>query len=61
MKQPEFFNVQFFTTKEEAQKRYDICKQCDKLEMPLAQCRECKCFMKIKVKAKEAYCPLGKW
>ena len=47
--------------KEEAQKRYDICKQCDKLTQPLSLCSECKCFMKAKVRLKVAECPLKKW
>lgn len=54
-------NIIFFVPKEVAQARYDICKKCDKLEQPMATCKECNCFMKAKVKAKGAVCPLGKW
>ena len=47
--------------KEEAQRRFDICKQCDKLKQPLNLCGECKCFMKVKVKLVGSECPLKKW
>lgn len=44
-----------------AQKRYNICKKCDKFLSVTAQCKECGCFMKMKVKLENAECPLGKW
>jgi hypothetical protein len=44
-----------------SEKRYAICSECPSLMQPTAQCKECGCFMKIKVKLKEATCPLGKW
>jgi hypothetical protein len=47
--------------KEEAARRYDICKQCDRLYKPTMTCKECGCFMKIKTKIKFASCPLRKW
>jgi len=46
---------------EEAQSRYDICLACDRLLPVTHQCKECGCFMKLKVKLKFANCPLGKW
>jgi hypothetical protein len=46
---------------EEAQSRYDICLACDRLLPVTHQCKECGCFMKMKVKLKKAVCPLGKW
>jgi len=50
-----------WVVKEVAQARYDICKKCDKFKKSTAQCKECMCFMKMKVKLEQASCPLGKW
>ena len=47
--------------KPEAQARYDICKKCDRFIPITAQCKECGCFMKLKVKIKPMSCPLDKW
>lgn len=44
-----------------AQARYDVCKKCDRFIPITAQCKECGCFMKLKVKLNEVKCPLGKW
>ena len=41
-------------------KRYDICKQCDKFTEEKL-CFQCGCFMPLKVRKIDAYCPLGKW
>lgn len=41
--------------------RYAICTACDRLTKTTKQCKECGCFMKLKVKLAEAVCPLGKW
>ena len=54
-------NTTFFLTKEEAQKRYDICKECDRFIPLTAQCKECGCIMKLKVKMRNSKCPLDKW
>ena len=50
-----------WVTKEVAQARYDVCKQCDRFIPITAQCKECGCFMKIKVKFEVPQCPLNKW
>ena len=50
-----------FLEREEAQKRFDHCKECDQIKLPLYQCAQCGCFMKIKVKMKYSKCPLNKW
>jgi len=47
--------------KDVAQKRFDICKSCDRLLKPTFNCKECGCFMKVKVKLNDSHCPLGKW
>lgn len=41
--------------------RYSICEQCDKFLSMTKQCKECGCFMQLKVKLAEAQCPIGKW
>jgi len=42
-------------------KRMDICRKCEYLFTPTNTCKKCGCFMDIKTKLKEAYCPIGKW
>ncbi len=44
------------------EKRMNICKQCSSL-VRLKFCKECACFMPIKVRLKGARvkCPKGKW
>lgn len=44
-----------------ANKRLDICFGCDRLVNVTKQCKECGCFMALKVKLQQAVCPLGKW
>ena len=44
-----------------ANKRLDICLGCDRLIKATKQCKECGCFMALKVKIQGAVCPLGKW
>lgn len=44
-----------------ASRRLDICLGCDRLIKVTKQCKECGCFMALKVKLKEAVCPLNKW
>jgi hypothetical protein len=41
--------------------RYSICDACPSLIKATKQCKECGCFMKLKVKLAAATCPLGKW
>ena len=48
-------------SEEESVRRMDICNDCDRLIPITHQCKECGCFMKMKVKLKAATCPLGKW
>jgi len=44
-----------------ANKRLDICHDCERLIKATKQCKECGCFMALKVKLQGAVCPLGKW
>ena len=42
-------------------KRMDICNKCEFLFTPTKQCMKCGCFMEVKTKLKDAYCPIEKW
>ena len=46
---------------EESDIRYAKCLECPSLIKSTKQCKECGCFMAMKVKLKNAACPLGKW
>lgn len=46
---------------EEAERRFDICKQCPEIIELTSTCKKCGCFMYMKTKLKDATCPLGKW
>lgn len=48
-------------TKEEAEERWAKCKGCTFLTKHTNRCRKCGCFMKVKVKLKDAKCPIGIW
>ncbi len=48
-------------SEDESNRRLDICKQCPELIQVTNQCKKCGCIMPIKVKLKEAVCPIGKW
>ena len=50
-----------YVKKEIAQHRYDICKSCEHFNIETKNCDLCGCFMKVKVKIHEAFCPLNKW
>jgi hypothetical protein len=50
-----------YLSDEDANVRFSICKQCPELVKFTSQCRQCKCFMKLKTKMKHASCPIGKW
>jgi hypothetical protein len=41
--------------------RLEICESCPRLIKTTKQCRECGCFMALKVKLKNAACPINKW
>jgi primosomal protein N' len=44
-----------------AAQRYSQCLECDRFRRFTKQCKECGCFMLVKVKVKRSSCPLGKW
>ena len=44
-----------------SKKRLNICKVCEKYDSLFGRCKECGCFMILKVKLTGAKCPLDKW
>lgn len=53
--------LDFYLDKEvNSLKRFAICKTCPELKA-LNRCRQCGCFMNIKVRIYTSKCPLGKW
>jgi hypothetical protein len=54
-------NELWTSRKEEAKKRLDICKTCDKFNQTLFKCNECGCFMIAKTLLPFSECPLNKW
>ena len=50
-----------YVTEEVATQRFSICEKCPSLFKVTSQCKECGCFMKVKVTLEEAVCPLSKW
>ena len=45
----------------EAERRYAICLECPELLRITRQCKLCGCFMRVKTKLQDSYCPDGKW
>jgi len=48
-----------------SQKRYAICNECDRFDDAFKICKECHCFMPLKVRIPpslhDVKCPIGKW
>ena len=49
------------TSEEKGYSRMDICNNCEYLINMTKTCMKCGCFMTIKTRIEEAYCPIGKW
>lgn len=49
------------TNLNETKARMAVCRECDKFNKHLAQCKVCKCFMPVKTRLSGSKCPLGKW
>jgi hypothetical protein len=47
-------------SKEESDRRFDICKQCRFL-INGKKCSKCGCSMKLKSRLRTGKCPIGKW
>ena len=54
-------NVKEYTDDQTSSNRYKICLDCPELISLTKQCKQCGCFMALKVKLQEASCPLQKW
>ena len=61
---------QVITTQKEAERRWEICKQCPELKYDQTnpdtgkrdgRCTHCGCFMNVKVHYAVAECPINKW
>lgn len=52
------FNI---VSKEEQNRRLDLCEQCDKIHIPAVRCTECGCYVKVKAWMETEHCPLEKW
>ncbi len=44
-----------------AKARLQVCSSCDRLDILTRQCRECWCFIRMKVQWLDEICPLKKW
>jgi len=50
-----------WSTDEESNRRFEICKACPELIRLTKQCKKCGCFMAVKTKIQSAVCPMEKW
>lgn len=41
--------------------RFALCLECPHLIQLTKQCTKCGCFMEMKTKLPNAFCPIGKW
>ena len=44
-----------------AERRLNICKECERYNSTLKVCKECNCFMPAKTMLRNTLCPLLKW
>ena len=49
------------SSEEEARARMETCEKCPEFIGITKQCKQCGCVMPLKVKLKNATCPLNKW
>ena len=54
-------NSENYTDEQVSSARYEICLACPELIDLTKQCKQCGCFMAMKVKLANAVCPLDKW
>lgn len=47
--------------KEEVSNRWEHCRSCKYFNATTKQCKQCGCFMFIKIFIPQAECPVGKW
>lgn len=48
-------------SKEKAEARFAICRECEFLDKERGRCIKCGCFMAKKTGVEVAKCPIGKW
>ena len=56
----DLLNKDNWTMEEVRLKRLEICQSCEHFNA-LRQCNLCHCFMDLKTKLENAYCPMRKW
>lgn len=49
------------SVKKEADRRLNICKECEHLSERFMKCKICGCFLKLKVFVPNATCPIERW
>jgi hypothetical protein len=47
--------------KETTSHRWEMCKSCEHFRESTKQCKQCGCFMFLKILNPQAKCPLNKW
>lgn len=57
----DLLNKNNYTDIEISNSRLSMCEKCPELLSFTKQCKQCGCFMPLKVKLKAAKCPLNKW
>ena len=50
-----------FVTQEVEDERWACCRACDSYVPDSIQCRECTCFLQIKIPLAQEKCPKKKW
>ncbi len=48
-------------SKEEAERRQNICNSCPFFEKSSSRCGKCGCYLAVKTYLKAEHCPVGKW
>jgi len=61
LNEPQGFINSISPDRKRAADRYAMCLGCDRFRRATRQCRECGCFMPVKVRVPNVNCPLGKW
>ena len=56
----DLLNKDNWTMDEVREKRLEICNSCEHLNV-IKQCKMCHCFVELKTKLEDAFCPLRKW
>ncbi len=57
----DLLNKANWTMEEVREKRLEICNACPEFIHITKQCKKCGCFMELKTKLEDAFCPLRKW